>query len=49
MAFDVAAAYGRFMGRCSEPLADRFVELAELLPDGPFTVDATAWTVLGRG
>ncbi len=29
MAFDVAAAaYGRFMGRYSEPLADRFVELA---------------------
>lgn len=29
MAFDVAAgAYARFMGRYSEPLADRFVELA---------------------
>lgn len=29
MAFDVAAeAYGRFMGRYSEPLAERFVELA---------------------
>lgn len=29
MAFDVAAdAYGRFMGRYSEPLADQFVELA---------------------
>lgn len=29
MAFDVAAdAYGRFMGRYSEPLADRFIELA---------------------
>jgi trans-aconitate methyltransferase len=29
--FDVAAdAYGRFMGRFSEPLADRFAELAEV-------------------
>ncbi len=33
MAFDVAAeAYGRFMGRYSEPLADRFVELAGVRP-----------------
>jgi SAM-dependent methyltransferase len=31
MAFDVAAdAYARFMGRYAEPLADRFVELADL-------------------
>lgn len=33
MTFEVsAAAYGRFMGRFAEPLADRFVELAELRP-----------------
>ncbi|GAA1147974.1 class I SAM-dependent methyltransferase [Nocardioides aquiterrae] len=33
MAFDVAAdAYGRFMGRYSEPLADRLVELAGVRP-----------------
>ncbi|HEU5036570.1 MAG TPA: methyltransferase domain-containing protein [Nocardioides sp.] len=33
MAFDVAAdAYGRFMGRYSEPLADQLVELADVRP-----------------
>lgn len=33
MSFDVAAdAYGRFMGRYSEPLADQFVEVADLQP-----------------
>ena len=33
MAFDVAAdAYGRFMGRYSEPLADQLVELAGVRP-----------------
>lgn len=33
MSFDVPAdAYGRFMGRFSEPLADGFVELADLRP-----------------
>ena len=33
MGFDVTAdAYDRFMGRFSEPLADRFVTLAELQP-----------------
>ena len=33
MSFDVSAdAYGRFMGRFSEPLAARFVELAQVLP-----------------
>ena len=32
MSFDVAAgAYGRFMGRYSEPLADAFVEVADLV------------------
>lgn len=33
MSFDVAAeAYGRFMGRYSEPLADEFVEVVGLVP-----------------
>ena len=33
MSFDVAAdAYGRFMGRYSEPLAEQFVELADIRP-----------------
>ena len=34
MSFDVAAeSYGRFMGRYSEPLAELFVEVADLEPD----------------
>ena len=33
MSFEVAAdAYGRFMGRYSEPLAEQFVELADIRP-----------------
>lgn len=33
MSFDVsAAAYGKFMGRFSEPLADKLVELASVVP-----------------
>jgi len=33
MAFDVAvSAYARFMGRCAEPLADRFLELVGVRP-----------------
>ena len=41
MAFDVAAgAYARFMGRYSEPLADRLVELAGVRP-GQRVVDVS--------